>query len=87
MEKLVKSRLKVNIRKDIEEIVAKIVKMNVNKVAKAKARNASYEVIKEKVRKDIKKGLAEYAVQRSKEAFDSITKAKIEEMKKKIEEL
>jgi len=84
---LVKSSMETHIKKESGTIIAKNVKTNLGGVMKNKATDTSYKLIKEKIQKDTKQGLTDYAAQKSMDVFDLITKAKTEEMKKKIENL
>ncbi|MDI6729998.1 MAG: hypothetical protein QMD06_00430 [Candidatus Altarchaeum sp.] len=84
---LIKSNLETNIKKESGNIITKNLKTNLSEVMKDKATDMSYKLIKEKIQKNTKEGLAEYVIQKSKDVFDSITKVKKEEMKRKIDGL
>jgi len=83
----VKSKLEEGIENISETIISENLKANLGKVIKNKATDASYKLIKEKIKKNVKQELAEYASQKAKDVFESITTAKKEEIKKRVDEL
>ncbi len=84
---LIKSNLENSVRKQSEDVVGKNLKINLAEVMKNKATETSYEILKKKITGDIKRELANYADQKSKDVFDLTTKDKKKKMKKLADKL